>query len=273
MNESLVKYLAGLLDADGSASFSYKRDIRYPDKLYATLRISLASSDVIDRHGFVEGLPELTKMGSTSRYGSKLTGGDKKYVSWTVMKQAHVEMLMPRLIKHMVVKGQHWQWMLETWRAHRGRVISDEEKEVLEASSKESRRTRRGPLKPKNHPTWAWLAGYLDGDGYYTCNPVKGTQRLQMRIGAVAHKNDKHVLEFIQKALGGEICEHGQSAQCLNWYRQMTGAHRNFALNILPNLAKHSRLKRYRIDQLIHVHQQRLSAQAPDGGSDSLAAL
>lgn len=267
MNESLVKYLAGLLDADGSASFNFKRDIRYPDKLYVLLRISLASSDAVDRHGFVESLPELTKMGGTSRYGKS-----RQFVTWTVTKQADVEMLLPRLVKHMVIKAQHWQWMLETWRAHRGRVVSDEERAILEVSSKASRRTRLGPLRPKNHPTWAWLAGYLDGDGYYTCQPVKGKSCMNMRIGAVAHRNDADVLRFIQTALGGSIVEHGQSKECLNWYRSMNVGHRSFALNVLPNLAKHSRLKRYKIDQMIHVHQQRLSAQNPDGVSDSLAA-
>lgn len=268
MNESLVKYLAGLLDADGSASFNFKRDIRYPDKLYVLLRISLASSDAVDRHGFVDSLPELTKMGGTSRYGKS-----RQFVTWTVAKQADVEMLLPRLVKYMVIKAQHWQWMLETWRAHRGRVISDEERAVLEASSKASRRTRLGPLRPKNHPTWAWLAGYLDGDGYYTCSWLKNKNCWTMRIGAVAHKNDKHVLEFIQRSHGGLIVEHGQSKDCLNWYRSMMLSHRSFALSFLPNVAKHSRLKRYKIDQMIHVHQQRLSAQNPAGVSDSLAAL
>ena len=270
MNESLVKYLAGLLDADGSASFNFKRDIRYPDKLYVLLRITLASSDAVDKQGFVTGLPAETGMGGISRYGKS-----RQFVTWTVTKQADVEMLLPRLVKHMVIKAQHWQWMLETWRAHRGRVISDEERAVLEASSKESRRTRVGPLRPKNHPTWAWLAGYLDGDGYYSCNlKGRGSKCMVMRIGAVAHTLDAPAsLEFIQRAFGGAIAAHGQSGQCLVWYRNLGVSERSFALSILPNLAKHSRLKRYKIDQMIHVHQQRLSAQNPDGVSDSLAAL
>lgn len=270
LRENLVKYFAGLLDADGSLSFNFKRDIRYPDKLYVLLRMNLTASDAVDKQGFVAGLAEATGMGSISRYGK-----NKQFVTWTVSRQADLEMLLPRLTKHMVVKAQHWQFMLETWRAYRGRVITDAERTVLEDTAKQSRRTRCGPLSPKNHPTWAWLAGYIDGDGYYTVQRKPGGWGgcWVMRMGCVAHTNDAHALRFMQTHLGGNIVSHGQSGCVWQWYRSLQLGHRSFVLRALPNLAKHSRLKRYKIDQIIHIHQQRLSVQSPDGVSDSLAAL
>jgi hypothetical protein len=267
MNESLVKYLSGLMDADGSLSFKYRRDDNKPHRFYLTLMISLASSEAIDQKGFVESLPTLTGFGGFSTYLSPL-GKGKKYYRWDIAKTSHVEMLLPRLIKHMVIKAQHWQWMLETWREFKSKPLSAEQCDELRKASKESRVTRPGPIHPKNHPTWAWLAGWIDGDGYYCFREYiskEGWLRRHMKTGGVAHKNDRHVLDFIQKSFGGTIREHGQSQGCLVWERNLGPSQRSFALRFLPHLAKHSRLKRHKIDQMIHHHQQRLSAPSPTG--------
>ena len=261
MNESLVKYLAGLLDADGSLSLTFRRDDNKPKHHYCGLKVALHSSLAVDQKGFVSTLPELTGMGGFSRYGAR-----QQHYKWEVQKRAHVEMLLPRLIKHMVVKGKHWQWLLETWRGCRRKPLTAKECVELRKASTNSRATRSGPVRPKNHPTWAWLAGFLDGDGYYSnflSHSKDGSVRRNMHTGCVAQKKDSHVLEFIQKAFGGHIYEHGQTKSCLTWKRSLGVANRSFALRFLPNLAKHSRLKRHKIDQMIHHHQQRLSTLSP----------
>jgi hypothetical protein len=258
LNESLIKYLAGLLDADGSLGFSFKADINRPGRNFVGLRLSLASSDAVDKNGFTESLPRVTGMGSTSRYGEH-----KQYISWVVSQRADLEMLLPRLIKHMVIKAKHWQWLLDTWREIRSnrKTVSDEEREILSQRSKESRRTNVGPVKPKNHPTWAWLAGYLDGDGWYTriSGVYAGYLQWSLHVGAVAHENDASVLQFLQRSFGGNISKHGQSPNVQKWVRSLGPQSRDFALRFLPHLAKHSRLKRHKIDALIHHHRQRLS--------------
>jgi hypothetical protein len=270
MNESLVKYLSGLLDADGCLSFKFRRDDNKPHRIYMSLMVSLASSEAIDRRGFIETLPTLTGFGVFSTTVSKpdSIGKGNKYYRWDVAKSAHLEMLLPRLIKHMVIKAQHWQWMLETWREQRSKPLSAAECDLLRALSKASRETRTGPIKPKNHPSWAWLAGFLDGDGHYTHIQTRheyGGIRNHMRVGCVAHRNDRHVLEFIQKACGGHIGDHTQTKSVLVWVRSLGASNRSFALRFLPSVAKHSRLKRHKIDQMIHYHQQRLSAPTPAG--------
>lgn len=261
MNESLVKYLAGLLDADGSLSFNFKHDQNRPGRYFIGLNLHLTASDAVDRNGFVGSLPQLTGMGSTHRYGER-----KQFLVWSVGKRADLERLLPRLTKHMVIKAKHWQWMLDTWRALRqnSNTVSEGERERLSAASKESRNTRVGPLKPKNHPTWAWLAGYLDGDGWYryqkTYAKTIGHWQWSMSMGAVAHINDVSVLEFLQRAFGGIIRDHSKDNDRLKiWYRSLGYQNRSFALNFLPNVAKHSRLKRNKIQAIIHHHQQRLS--------------
>lgn len=258
MNESLVKYLAGLLDADGSLSFAFKHDQNRVGRYFVRLRLGLTASDAVDHNGFVESLPELTGMGSVSRYGKS-----NQFAAWNVTKRTDLETFIPRLTKHMCIKAKHWTWLLNMWRDLRseGKTVSVEERNVLSEASKESRRNNSGPLKPKNHPTWCWLAGYLDGDGCYRYKNYSNDRRKQwaMSVSAVAHVNDICVLEFLHKSFGGRIEGQGQSDNVKIWIRSLGHNNRDFALSFLPNVAKHSQLKRPKIDAMIHHHQQRLS--------------
>jgi len=216
--------------------------------------LNIASSDAVDRHGFIENLPTTLGMGTTSRYGK-----NNQFVTWTVAKRSDLEKLLPRLIKHMLIKGTHWQWLLDIWREYRGQPIDEARVEDLKGQTKYSRSTSRS-IKIKNYPTWAWMAGFMDGDGYYTCRrnrPPRDTW--EMRIGCVLHRNDKHVLELIVKAYGGKVAEHGQSKTCLVWYRNVGVSDSSFALKFLPKMARFSKLKKRKIDHMIHIHQQRLS--------------
>lgn len=261
INESLVKYLAGLLDADGSLSFTFKSDPNRPGRHFVGLTLSLASSDAVDKEGFTESLPTLTGMGSVHRYGAH-----QQFICWRVNKRAELEMLLPRLTKHMVIKAQHWQFLLEAWRTLRedSATVSTEEMDALKEGSKESRRTRVGPLKPKNHPNWAWVAGYLDGDGCYTYRRNRcggGYTQWTMHVSAVAHRTDMVSLYFLQKAFGGQIFNQGQSPDVFVWRRTLGARNRDFALTFLPKVAKFARLKQPRIRAMIHHHQQRLNIQ------------
>lgn len=252
MNESLVKYLAGLLDADGSLSLIGNRGL--DGRVRPTLKLDLVAADVIDHHRFVASLPTLTKMGNVTRKMDR-------YTAWSVVRRAELEMLLPRLIKHMVIKARHWQWLLGFWRDWRSqekgqKSMSADEWRTLAEASRESRRTRVGPLKPKNHPTWAWLAGYLDGDG---CFSFRTSRNHNMRLSVTAHVMDLSVLEFLQKAFGGTIKPNSRTANVKVWWRGLGPSHSSFALRFLPNIVGHARLKRHRIEQLIHYHRQRLS--------------
>jgi len=262
MKENLVKYLAGLLDADGSLSFSFKKYEKAEDVFFLGLQMRLAASDAIDHHGFVASLPEETGMGGISRYGK-----DKQYITWTVSKRSDLEMLLPRLIKHMVIKGKHWKWLLEKWREQRSVWLSSKDREQLTASSKVSRIENAGPAKPKNHPTWAWLAGYLDGDGWYRLKYQKPPHNYwQINVGAVAHANDMGVLKFLRNAFGGNVFKHDQSPDVMIWRRNLGVKDADFALRFLSKVTRHARLKKHKIDQIIHFHrQQRLSVPTPAG--------
>ena len=269
MNESLVKYLAGLLDADGSLSFAFKEDVNRAGLCFLGLHLRLASSTAVDGVGFIDTLPAETGMGGVSYSGEK-----RQFKTWTVSRRADLEMLLPRLTKHMVIKAKHWQWMLETWRDMRAdnKVLTVEEREALGKASKESRVSRVGPLRPKNHPTWAWTAGYLDGDGCYYYRHHGG--QWVMKLSASAHVNDAEVLRFLENSFGGTIRDQSETVRL--WVRSLGYHNRSFALGFLPNVAKHSRMKRHKIDAIIHHHRQRLSVPGVKprlGVSDSLKSL
>ena len=214
--------------------------------------MNLASASTIDKTGFVPSLPELTGMGGISIY-------KEQFITWTVSKRADLEMLLPRLIKHMVIKARHWQWLLDTWRDLRidNKTVTLNKRDELKEASKTSRRINVGPLKSKNFPTWAWVAGYLDGDGSYSYRKHGGSWHI--RVSACAHVHDSSVLGFLQKAFGGFITNHNRDGSNKLWTRSLGTKNQSFALNFLSKIQKHSRLKQEKILKIIHHHQQRLS--------------
>jgi hypothetical protein len=127
---------------------------------------------------------------------------------------------------------------------------------VLAQASKESRKLNVGPIKPKNHPTWAWLAGYLDGDGCYSFRTSKNKN---MRLSVTAHITDVSVLEFLQRSFGGTIKKNSRTDSVRVYWLGLGPSKRSFALRFLPKLVKHSRLKKHKIEQMIAFHRQRLS--------------
>lgn len=263
MNESTVKYLSGLIDSDGAISFNFNNPNKDKSAYTLSLKVTITSSSAIDVHGFIASLPNLTGFGSIRRYGNK-----DQFTQWTVTSRRDLEMLVPRLVKHMFAKARHLQRMFEKWKEKRGRLISVDECDILKEFSRQSRYDA-GPLKPKNHPSWCWLSGYLDGNGCFRSARCKsgtynGKQmyRQQCSVQAACHIGDVAVLEFIQKAHGGYIKKHSKSDNCMVWERNLGKSDRAFALRFLPHLVRHSKLKKHKIEQLIAFHhQQRPSEQ------------
>src|SRR3989304_8815346 len=218
LNESLVKYLAGLVDSDGTISFDFKNEIRNKGRANLGLKVGVASSDVVDRHMFLDSLPERIGHGYVSRHGP-----EKQYKYWFLNSKRDLEMMVPRLLKHMCVKAKHLERMFEMWKEKRGAMLSPEECAALRTWSKESR-LDAGPLKPKSHPTWAWVAGYLDGNGHYMfslANKGSAKETRSMRISATCHRGDAEVLELFKKAFGGRIRVHNLTENAMTWDRNL----------------------------------------------------
>lgn len=267
MNESSVKYLAGLIDSDGTISFDFRNESRDNGNATLGLKVGISASDAVDKHGFIESLPELTGYGYTSRHGDK-----KQYVYWVVCSRRDLEMLVPRLLKHMCVKARHLERMFEKWKELRGKSLSKVDCDELREYSKQSRYDA-GPLKPKNHPSFAWCAGYLDGNGHYQFSlsnngtkTKRGSETRSMRVSACCHRGDAAVLEFLLKAFGGQTRVSPVTDNAMIWHRNLGISQSSFALEFLGKMVRFSKFKRHRIEQMIAFHrQQRLSEPKPAG--------
>ena len=241
-NESEIKYLAGLLDADGSLSFKFCKSSS--GKTFVYLILGLTASVKVDRMGYLKSLGE--RCGSVCEITyEKETFSD--VLSWKVQKRSEVNMMLDRLVKHMVIKGRHWKNLQDTFNAMKGVDVTDYI-DILKEYSSESRK-QPGPIKPKSHLTWAWAAGYLDGDGCYTCSKVK-------HLGCITHKDDLDGVKLLHKAFGGTIYPERVQDNTVLWRVGLGVSNSALATRVLPKLHKHSRLKKWKIEQLLSFHNQ-----------------
>lgn len=255
MIESEVKYLAGLLDADGSLSFKFCKSSS--GKTFCYLILSLTGVKYIDKKDYILSLSDYG--GSSIEYVNDSSNMANK---WHVQDRTTLNKILPRITKHMVIKGKHWDRLFSAYTELKGKDISDKT-ELLKAFSSESRKDT-GPLKAKKHPTWAWIAGYLDGDGCYTFSQKQ--RRNTLHVGAISHYNDVQGLELLQKAFGGTIYPQ-QPDNTVLWRKGLGKSHKSFAKMFLNKVLRHSKLKKHKIERMLAFHNgpQRLNENTPEG--------
>lgn len=257
MNETLVKYLAGLIDADGSLAFIYRK-VKSGYRLQ--LHLTLAASTSIDRTGFISTLPTLTQLGTVTYYTPKNDNWAPNY-TWHICKRSDHEKLLPRLIKHMVVKDGFFDWALAMLRNTKNKILTEEEVSMMRRIIPEVRIT--APHRKEHvHPTWAWTAGFLDGDGHYSLRHNRKTNRTVTRMGAVCHINHRASLDLLYKAFGGSLRVDGD---CLRWHRNLGPRDAKFSLPFLAKITQHTHLKKHKVETIIHSIKQRLSENPPKG--------
>jgi hypothetical protein len=147
--------------------------------------------------------------------------------------------------------------MFDKWQDLRGKTLTDLEVEQLKLLLKLSRQ-EAGPLKPKKHPSWAWVAGYLDGDGSFIYKQPPSQKAPRMLVQATAHENDKVALELLYKAFGGTLNNRGTTCPHIwDWKHQLGKSNQAFAVRFLSKVVQHSRLKKHKIEQLLSICHSR----------------
>lgn len=263
LNETEIKYLAGLMDADGSLFFQF---VPYKDVYNVRLILNLQLSDSSDKDGrYIRQLAD--KLGVKAQV-IDLTSQNPNWscaYRLRMTNQATLNMLLPRLIKHMVIKAKHWETLRRIHKNLINKSVSYENKVVIENVQRESR-SNVGPLKSKLYPTSAWLAGFLDGDGCYhmRTRSKNGKNYKELLIKVTVHTDDRSVLEFIHNKLGGRYYE-STNENTYNWVRNLGPKDRSFAVEFLRKMHKHSQLKKHKIEQMLHYHSQRLTDSNPKG--------
>jgi len=252
--EGEIKYLAGLLDADGSLSFKFCKTPTGATYLYLVL--ALTASNKIDRHGYVNSLGERAGMCCPITY-EKETYSDA--TKWNVQARAELNQLLPRLLKHMVIKAKHWSRLFRLFTRYKGVDVTSKVERLKKLSTLS--RDKTGPLKPKNYPSTAWTAGYIDGDGCYFSKNGR-----PVSVGVISHTKDAAALYFLQKSFGGSVYEPRPDNTQL-WKRGLGPSNKDFAEEFLRKMVKHSRLKKHKIESMISFYNQpqRLNMVDPAG--------
>lgn len=255
--ETDIKYLSGLMDADGSLSFHFRQ---YGDRWNVSLKLVLQQSLSIDRGGkFIEWLEGFGGFSQFIKVQDEAHPNWSDANRWTVTSNQELNMIVPRLTKHMVIKAKHWKAMLDKYNDIYGKSVTHSEMLELKEFAKTSRKDV-GPLKHKKHPTWAWVAGYIDGDGCYYMRQRKKNWGVstELMVRVVAHNDDKQSLELLYKAFSGNLKANKHEGTHY-WSRNLGNADRDFAIHFLRKMVRHSRLKKHKIEQLLHYHLQRLN--------------
>lgn len=256
LKETEVKYLAGMMDADGSMYFQF---VPYNDRYNVRLLLKLQQSISIDRDGkFIKSLSEIC--GGVQRIDLSSSNPDwADAYRWNVTSISDLNMIVPRLTKHMVIKAKHWENLLLKYRSIFGKSVTEKEMIELKEFSDLSRKDT-GPIKAKIHPSWGWVAGYLDGDGcFHLRNRTKGKGKwTELIVKVTAHNDDMSGIELLSKAFGG-IIKKNSYENTHTWSRNLGVKDRSFAVDFLKKVHFHSQLKKYKIETMLHYHSQRLS--------------
>ena len=257
MRESDVKYLAGLYDADGSATFQFNNNGR------GYLVLQIAASDAVSRNHEILYWLQDTFGGRVQHHADLKTSTVK---SWKLSKANDLHKVVPILLKHLVIKGNTLAAQYDIWKnVLQGKKLSDVEISYWKNYNKNIRQLFNGPVKPKSHPTWAWVAGYLDGDGCFTNRYCSKHKSYRMRVHATGHEKDLVGMKLLYKAFGGQLYEKKTEPGIWVWARNLGPKDRSFAVRFLKKLVRHSKIKKYKIEKILANHSQRLSVEDPTG--------
>lgn len=256
--ETDIKYLSGLFDADGCLSYTFVKNKSGKSTFH--INLILTQSEEF-------GKKLMDQLVQT--YGGCITRKTNAphILSWKLSEKSQLNKLIPRIVKHQIIKAKHWKWLFDVQNKVRGIGFSDEEAEALKSAINESRNDV-GPLKPKNFPSRAWTSGFLDGDGHYRNRLVSRPNRnpyWDSRVQVEIDIKDRVAVDLLYKTHGGSIHTISTRPNLIRWTRNLGIKDKSFSLDFLALMAKHSKLKKHRIEMIIHSLRQRLTDSTPKG--------
>lgn len=257
-SEQLNKYVAGLIDSDGSVSLKYKKMTTGKYGVYLQFALCQSASND-EEHELLHALCKHYKVGSIYLEGDR-EFSKSEGARWVVSGK-EAEKFLNVIQKHLLVKATHVDNLRWITAELSGTTIEDVEdlKDYIRCS-RESSRWRR---EPKHLPS-AWLAGFIDGDGHYRVRlgrvrVYKGgssalTNELKLFLGTQA--SDKYILEQLKKEYRGSL---GLRADGLWMWQMPLGRNsRSSALPFLKTMRKYSCIsKKYNaIQRAISFHEE-----------------
>ena len=242
-SEQMLKWTAGFLDADGSISLHIKQHSNGRYGVY--LQVSICQTDTT----ILYLLKDYYRIGNVS--------GDTWHLSG---KQAHI--FLNLIGKHLLIKATHMDNIL--WVVGELSGYSVKDADDLRDYSQCSRLNSRWRHTPKHVP-YAWMAGYLDGDGHYRVRIARErmykdgstaiTNELKLFVGCAPW--DSFILDKLLEDHGGSV--RMRKDNCYFWQLSLGKNSRSKALPLLYKLRKYCCLPRKAeaIDSMITFHTTR----------------
>lgn len=225
-SEQLNKYLAGLFDADGCITLELQNN------KYLSLRFTLTAAASVDNDfETLRSLQSFYGMG-TIKYSIGDSGTSR--CDWR-MSSKESKMMFNLIGKHLRIKGTHFQTMINLQEAFKGEIVTDIQWEQIKEMRSTSREESRWLKYPK-HLSYAWVAGYFDGDGSYGFRKKYNT--LDIRVPS----SDFHILDKLQEDFGGSILS-GHSENYKVWSKGLGKGHIKFSLPFLKKMRQFSCIK------------------------------
>lgn len=187
------KYLAGLIDSDGSFGVRFFRRNAGDFRPAAFLNVS----QVTEKNKVLYLIQERFG-GFIGKHCSKTGYGGEGNMTWG-LSHTEAKKMMARIEKHLVVKRArvkpYLKYLQEVNRVPSDKVLEHREylKSIMKIQS-----------SLPNYPSRKWLAGYFDGDGCFASRLNKqGFAYLSARL--TAHINADAGVRLLYKAFGGGI--------------------------------------------------------------------
>lgn len=271
-SEQLNKFLAGFIDADGSFYMYFSKDRVGMYRSYCFTCIDQAAS-VDYNHSMMKALRSFYNVGSFRTYTQEERHGKSLMYSWLIASKDTLK-LTNLIKKHLLIKGTHLDNLLWLQEELRGVPLTKEQVEDLKPFIKCSRKNSKWIKQPK-HPSWAWLAGYLAGDGHFRCRIKRRvwdkrfdrfTYHNQLSVSATSSTDDGFILDFIARHTGGKV---GIYSGYTNWTRGLGKSTEKSSLPFLRKLRKYMCLeKKYTIiEQMIKFHENNKSQRLSELGA------
>lgn len=244
-SEQLNKFVAGLFDADGYISFDFCRN-----------KIQLQCGIVLIDENLIYSLQKHYKMGTIIVTDGKLASHSTFY-KWA-MRSKESKKFFNLIGKHLRIKATHFRNLVNIHTELEEETLQEDMISSLKEISKESRKNSKWLRHPK-HPSYAWVSGYLAGDGHFEFK--KGTKRnpreVVARASSVCHKDDCFIQYFLKTAFGGSVTtSHGGDHYI--WRVSLGRGSAKFAVDFLKKLRLYMCMERkfIVIDDLIKFHEQ-----------------
>lgn len=257
MNDNFIEYIAGLFDADGYVSLVLNN--RKNECGNILMSVGIVASDSVDHnHLALHKIKSITGVGNIT-FRKSNSNTDHLIGEWKVTKNSELKYLVPKLIDSCIIKSSHLQRIFSLYKSIVGKKISSSDMDHIREFSNDSR-LNAGSLKYIDTPSYPWISGYLDGDGYFVNNEFK--QKIknviyngrQLYVGVECHINDRCGIDLLNKSFGGIVKIRKTAPHLIIWQRNLGSREPDFACNFLSNILPFSLIKQDKIKNIINFH-------------------